>query len=65
VGIEIHELPNLSPRSDAVLQVGNVVTVEPGIYIPNKFGVRIEDMALITENGYENLTTTTKELIIL
>ena len=65
VGIEIHELPNLSPRSDAILQVGNVVTVEPGIYIPDKFGVRIEDMALITENGYENLTTTPKELIIL
>ncbi len=65
VGIEIHELPNLSPRSNAVLEVGNVVTVEPGIYIPNKFGVRIEDMALITENGYENLTSTSKELIIL
>ena len=65
VGIEIHELPNLSPRSEAVLQVGNVVTVEPGIYIPNKFGVRIEDMALITENGIENLTSTSKELIIL
>ena len=65
VGIEIHELPNLSPRSDAILEVGNVVTVEPGIYIPDKFGVRIEDMALITENGYENLTHTSKELIIL
>jgi len=65
VGIEIHELPNLSPRSDAILQVGNIVTVEPGIYIPDKFGVRIEDMALITEDGFENLTTTPKELIIL
>ncbi len=65
VGIEIHELPNLSPRSDSILQVGNVVTVEPGIYIPNKFGVRIEDMALITEDGFENLTNTPKELIIL
>ena len=65
VGIEIHELPNLSPRSDAILQVGNVVTVEPGIYLPNKFGVRIEDMALITEEGFENLTNTPKELIVL
>ncbi len=65
VGIEIHEHPNLSPRSDAILQVGNIVTIEPGIYIPNKFGVRIEDMALITENGIQNLTNTPKELIIL
>ncbi len=65
VGIEIHESPNLSPRSEAKLEVGNIVTVEPGIYIPNKFGVRIEDMALITEDGFENLTKTPKELIIL
>ncbi len=65
VGVEIHENPNLSPRSTQKLKVGNVVTVEPGIYIPGKFGVRIEDMALITETGYENLTSTPKELIIL
>lgn len=65
VGVEIHELPNLSGRSDNILQTGNVVTVEPGIYIPGKFGVRIEDMAVITENGYENLTATPKDLIIL
>lgn len=65
VGIEIHELPNLSPRSEAILEIGNIVTVEPGIYIPNKFGVRIEDMAIITESGYENLTNSPKELIIL
>ncbi len=65
VGVEIHELPNLSPRSKAILESGNIVTVEPGIYLPGKFGVRIEDMALITENGYENLTTAPKELINL
>ena len=65
VGIEIHEEPSLSPRSEQKLKVGNVVTVEPGIYLPGKFGVRIEDMALITEGGYENLTTSPKELIIL
>ena len=65
VGVEIHEYPNLSPASDSILQVGNIVTVEPGIYIPEKFGVRIEDMALITETGCQNLTTTPKELIIL
>ncbi len=65
VGVEIHEFPNLSPASDSILQVGNIVTVEPGIYIPEKFGVRIEDMALITENGCRNLTKSPKELIIL
>ncbi|HAS38310.1 MAG TPA: hypothetical protein DCS04_06900, partial [Ruminococcaceae bacterium] len=65
VGIEIHEKPFVSPKSAAVLRSGNVVTDEPGIYIPGKFGVRIEDMALITENGCENLTKAPKELIIL
>ena len=65
VGIEIHEFPNLSPLSDTVLQSGNIVTVEPGIYIPGKFGVRIEDMAYITPDGCRNLTNAPKELIIL
>jgi Xaa-Pro aminopeptidase len=65
VGVEIHEAPTLAPKSKGTLQVGNVVTIEPGIYLPGKFGVRIEDMALITENGFENLTTTPKELIVL
>ena len=65
VGVEIHESPNLSPFSKATLQKGNVVTVEPGIYIPNEFGVRIEDMALITEDGFINLTNCEKELIVL
>lgn len=65
VGIEIHEKPNLSPKSVTTLRAGNIVTVEPGIYIPGKFGVRIEDMALITENGCQNLTNAAKELVIL
>lgn len=65
VGVEIHEFPNLSPASDSILKTGNIVTVEPGIYIPGKFGVRIEDMALITENGCRNLTDSPKNLIIL
>ena len=65
VGIEIHEAPTLSPRSKADLGEGNVVTIEPGIYIPNEFGVRIEDMALITKDGFVNLTSCEKELIIL
>lgn len=65
VGVEIHELPSLNPSSSAILEVGNIVTNEPGIYLPGEFGVRIEDMALITEDGYENLTVCEKKLIVL
>ncbi|MBQ7288109.1 MAG: aminopeptidase P family protein [Clostridia bacterium] len=65
VGLEIHEGPNLSPRAQGTLKTGNVVTVEPGIYIPGKFGVRIEDMVYVTETGCENLTKSDKSLIIL
>ena len=67
VGIEIHEFPTLSYKSKKrnKLRVGNIVTSEPGIYIPDKFGVRIEDMILITDDGNINLTTAPKELIIL
>jgi len=67
VGVEIHEKPNLSPRTpeDILLEVGNVVTVEPGIYLPGKFGVRIEDMLQITEDGAYNFVTLPKELITL
>lgn len=65
VGIEIHEFPNLNKANDLPLKCGQIVTVEPGIYIPNKFGVRIEDMVCITENGCEDLTHSEKELIIL
>lgn len=62
-GLLIHELPNLSPRSDAVLCEGNVVTVEPGLYFENEFGVRIEDLVVVTKDGYSNLTSSPKELI--
>ena len=66
VGLDIHEDPRLSTNaSDVFLKSGMVVTVEPGIYLPGKFGVRIEDMAVITQNGYENLTNAAKELIII
>lgn len=65
VGVEIHELPSLNPSSTAILEAGNIVTNEPGIYLPGEFGVRIEDMALITDDGYENLTLSEKKLIIL
>lgn len=65
VGLEIHEQPSFSSSCETVLQAGMILTVEPGIYLPEKFGVRIEDMVLITENGYENLTKSTKKLICL
>ncbi len=66
VGVEIHEAPTVSPRAaEKVLTTGNVVTVEPGIYIEGQFGVRIEDMAWITADGCRNLTDSPKELICL
>ena len=65
VGVEIHERPNFNMRCDTVLLPGTVMTVEPGIYLENKFGVRIEDMVYVTENGCENLTHSPKELITL
>ncbi len=65
VGIEIHENPNFNTRCDTVLKSGTVMTVEPGIYIENKFGVRIEDMVYVTDSGCEVLTGSPKQLIIL
>ena len=66
VGVQIHEQPTLSPRaSQKTLVTGNVVTVEPGIYIEQQFGVRIEDMVWITADGCRNLTSCPKELIYL
>lgn len=65
IGLEVHEGPGLSIRSEQKLEPGMVVTVEPGIYIPKLGGVRIEDDVLITETGNEALTHSTKDLIIL
>ncbi len=56
VGLEIHEAPSVSGRGETVLKPGMVITVEPGIYLPKKVGIRIEDMVLITQNGREVLT---------
>lgn len=64
-GIDIHEDPRLRSDADHHLEVGNVVTIEPGIYVPDVGGVRIEDDILLTEDGIEILTSFTKELIIL
>ncbi len=65
VGVEIHESPACNMRTDAVLEVGDIMTVEPGIYLEGKYGVRIEDMVLITEDGVVNLTESKKDLILL
>lgn len=65
IGLEVHEGPTLSFRSDAVLQPNMAVTVEPGIYLPGIGGVRIEDDIIITETGNERLTHSTKQLLIL
>ncbi len=62
VGLEVHEGPRLSPRSDDLLAPGEVVTVEPGIYLPGRLGVRIEDFVVVTEDGYRNLSTLPKDL---
>ncbi len=62
VGMEIHEAPRLSQRSEDILEVGNVVTVEPGIYLPGVLGVRIEDLVVVSEQGCEILTSSPKEL---
>lgn len=65
VGLDIHEAPRLSQRSDATLEAGNVVTDEPGIYLPGRFGVRIEDLVVVTDEGCDVLTSVTKELIVV
>ena len=65
VGLEIHEEPRLSPNYSTILQSGMIVTVEPGIYIEDVGGVRIEDMVLITNDGYDNLVTASKEIIVV
>lgn len=65
VGLEIHESPSFNTRDQSLLKEGMVITVEPGIYLENKFGVRIEDMVAVTKNGCDNLTKSSKELIVL
>ena len=65
VGVEIHEKPNFAPKSEEVFEQGDVVTVEPGIYIPGEFGVRIEDMVVNKGSQTLNLTHSPKNLIVL
>jgi Xaa-Pro aminopeptidase len=65
VGAEVHEGPRLSQRSEATLEVGQVVTVEPGVYVPGAVGVRIEDLAIVTADGSDVLTSLPKDLQII
>lgn len=65
VGIEIHERPFAGRDSEGILRAGNVVSCEPGIYLPGRFGVRIEDTLIVTESGAETLCSLPKELIVL
>lgn len=65
VGVDIHEMPAFSPRCEEVLKEGMIITVEPGVYLEGDFGLRIEDMALVTKNGAEILTHADKNLIVL
>lgn len=64
VGLEVHERPNAHPRSDDTLAPGDVITIEPGIYLPGLGGVRIEDMVLVTKTGCRNLTHSPKQLLV-
>ena len=63
LGLDVHEAPRLSTESPDTLVAGNVVTVEPGVYLPGKFGIRIEDDVVVTQDGIENLTGFRKDLI--
>jgi len=63
LGLDVHELPRMSPETSDVLAPGNVVTVEPGVYLEGKFGIRIEDDVVVTADGIENLTGFRKDLV--
>jgi Xaa-Pro aminopeptidase len=65
VGLEVHEEPRLSQRSEDTLESGDVVTIEPGVYVPAQFGVRIEDLVVVTEDGHQNLSGLPKELRVV
>lgn len=64
-GLEIHEAPTAGPAGKEILQNGMTVTIEPGIYLPGEFGVRIEDLSIVTDDGIINLTESDKQLIIV
>jgi Xaa-Pro aminopeptidase len=63
VGLEIHEIPKIAARQQEVLRPGMVITIEPGVYFPGEWGIRIEDMVVVGDNGCEVLTPTSKEFL--
>jgi Xaa-Pro aminopeptidase len=65
VGMEVHEAPRLARTAEGTLAAGNVVTVEPGVYLPGRGGVRIEDLVVVTEDGHSVLSGTTKDLVVV
>lgn len=65
VGLNIHEYPRIFLSSNDVIKSNSVITIEPGIYIPDEFGIRIEDLILVKDKGFENLTKSNKEIMIL
>ena len=62
IGLAVHEPPTISPRGSGIVETGMVFSVEPGIYLPGWGGVRLEDLVLVTDRGYERLTYLSKEL---
>jgi Xaa-Pro aminopeptidase len=65
VGLDVHEKPTLSPRSTETLAAGNIVTLEPGIYVPGRHGVRIEDLVVVTDSGCDVLSSLPKSLTVV
>jgi Xaa-Pro aminopeptidase len=65
VGLEIHEIPRVAAGQEEILRPGMVITIEPGVYFPGKWGIRIEDMVVVTESGCEVLTPTSKDLLTI
>jgi len=65
VGLEVHEEPRVSQRSEDVLEAGEVVTIEPGVYLPGEMGVRIEDLVVVTDDAHRNLSGLSKDLTLV